>query len=423
MPPKGGGRKAFLKGKKALVDSDEEAETPAKQPAKKVPAAAKPDKSAAFKLDSASVQAADPAPAPAQTGANAGGGAEAAAPDETRGQMLQRHKRDLKNLKEQQKRLGKKGKDEADRLEEQLESKHAAEVAAMDAREGKGRGGAAEAVEVADSLYSVKLTDEPEKTKKPTKAQRQREKKVAREAEREARIAEELANMPETERHAEAKAMRALLRPLQLQVHEIQPDGHCLYRSVEHQLSLGAQGGYSLDVKGLRQAAADYMWAHKAHFMPFLEFAEQVSGDESEGEDEDDEGGSQQDQELDKKRAESRFKAYCKKVESTAAWGGHLELQALSAGLKRKLVVYAVGAPPLELGEEFAGKGEPLRVCFLRHSYALGEHYNSVLPGVIPDSEDEHEEPAAAQGQTQQQQGAGEEEDYVVVSPVSQQAS
>lgn len=55
--------------------------------------------------------------------------------------------------------------DEAIRLEEQLLARHAAEGAAMDAREGKGKGSAAGAVAVADSLYTVKLSDAPEKTK------------------------------------------------------------------------------------------------------------------------------------------------------------------------------------------------------------------------------------------------------------------
>lgn len=36
--------------------------------------------------------------------------------------------------------------------------------------------------------------------------------------------------------------------------------------------------------------------------------------------------------------------------------------------------------PTLELGEEYKGQGPTLRVCYLRHAYGLGEHYNSVVP-------------------------------------------
>lgn len=52
------------------------------------------------------------------------------------------------------KRLGKKGKDEAARLEAELAARHAAELAALDSGKEKT---AAEAVAVADSLYSVHL--------------------------------------------------------------------------------------------------------------------------------------------------------------------------------------------------------------------------------------------------------------------------
>ncbi len=36
----------------------------------------------------------------------------------------------------------------------------------------------------------------------------------------------------------------------------------------------------------------------------------------------------------------------------------------------------------LALGEEFADNGT-LQVCYLRHAYGLGEHYNSVKPSVL----------------------------------------
>lgn len=74
--------------------------------------------------------------------------------------------------------------------------------------------------------------------------------------------------------------------------------------------------------------------------------------------------------------AEEAFLQHCAKVESTAEWGGEIEIQALSNRLKRKIVVYS-----LELGEKMTGKDfekEPLRLCFMRHAFQLGAHYNSV---------------------------------------------
>ena len=40
-----------------------------------------------------------------------------------------------------------------------------------------------------------------------------------------------------------------------------------------------------------------------------------------------------------------------------------------------------------------AGKGgDPLRLCYLRYAYGLGEHYNSVAPGIVVAGESEEEE-------------------------------
>ena len=54
-----------------------------------------------------------------------------------------------------------------------------------------------------------------------TKAQRRREKQAAQEAEREAQIAEEVADIGETQRESEEKQLQALLLPMGLRVVEI----------------------------------------------------------------------------------------------------------------------------------------------------------------------------------------------------------
>lgn len=68
----------------------------------------------------------------------------------------------------------------------------------------------------------------------------------ALQAERDARIQAELEALGETEREREEEALRAGLAPLGLAVHDVAPDGHCLYRSI------GAQAGEGPSRRGGR---------------------------------------------------------------------------------------------------------------------------------------------------------------------------
>lgn len=47
--------------------------------------------------------------------------------------------------------------------------------------------------------------------------------------------------------------------------------------------------------------------------------------------------------------------------------------------LQQQIKVYAVGMPPVTLGDEHAAAGT-LTLCYMRHAFGLGEHYNSVQP-------------------------------------------
>ena len=63
----------------------------------------------------------------------------------------------------------------------------------------------------------------------------------------------------------------------------------------------------------------------------------------------------------------------------TTAWGGHLEIRALSHVLHQPMKVVQGEGPPINMGEEFEGKGQPTIVlAYHRHAFGLGEHYNSV---------------------------------------------
>jgi OTU domain-containing protein 6 len=425
-------------------------------PSKAEPAPASPKKSP-------SAAAAPPPPAADDSDndgeRHAGGGAE------TRGHMVQRHKREVVALKRSAPRG--KGKAEAAKALADLEARHAKELADFDkaaAAAGGGGGGgggaAAGSAAVASAaspgdraskyLAGVSLGDDNDPSAAsaskgghhPTKAQKRREKLAAKEAERDARIAAELAALGPTERAKEAAALRALLAPMGLAVKSIRADGHCLYHSVADQLEQqreqqqeqdedggdagGAPSSPLPDYLGLRRLAAEHMRQHRADFEPFL--AEGAAGNVPRGwgeggdgggdgdGDQKEEGGQEEGAEEDK----DAYARYVDAVERTAAWGGHVELTALAAALKRRIRVVAVGMPEVTAGDEFGGGGEgeggegegegagkgkgPLTVCYVRHEFGLGEHYNSVRPRREGEEEEEEEDGAAAAQEEEQQE-------------------
>jgi OTU domain-containing protein 6 len=308
---------------------------------------------------------------------------------ETRGQMVQRHKREAKALKEKIKRMGKKAKDEAANLESEMEQRHIAELASLDAFESLNQTSHLTALPTAfyamtvtsdgngeGQLDDVASTEEQngQRTlgnKKQSKAQRRREQRAREEAEREARIAAELAELGESEREAEEKELQLLLSPHGLGIKDIPPDGHCLYRSIEDQLEQHGIKSESSSFLSLRQLAADHLRQHADHFRHFvIDDEEEISKisiqDAANSPTEND--------------SFDPFEVYCHKIEATAAWGGHVEIQALSQALKAHVRVYSVGLPVLDIGTEYSELGPTLQVCYLKHAYGLGEHYNSVRP-------------------------------------------
>lgn len=118
---------------------------------------------------------------------------------------------------------------------------------------------------------------------------------------------------------------------------------------------------------------ADVLEAHEDDFSPFCELSDAVPD----------------------------FGTYVRRVRSSADWGGHLELRALSIALQRPVVVYSAQSPePLRIEEqqlqppqqqrqgddEGASSDDPIRLSFHRSYYALGEHYNQVVPVAVADS-------------------------------------
>ena len=53
---------------------------------------------------------------------------------------------------------------------------------------------------------------------------------------------------------------------------------------------------------------------------------------------------------------DQQLEAYCSELEETAKWGGQVELQALSQALEKQILVYSVGMPIVDIGNEYKGK-------------------------------------------------------------------
>lgn len=75
---------------------------------------------------------------------------------------------------------------------------------------------------------------------------------------------------------------------------------------------------------------------------------------------------------------EENFASYCDIVENSNEWGGELEIRALAHALESPITVYSASSKPRKFGEEFPG--EPLLISYHKHYYALGAHYNAIIP-------------------------------------------
>nr|GME02917.1 OTU domain-containing protein 6B-like [Ipomoea batatas]GME06852.1 OTU domain-containing protein 6B-like [Ipomoea batatas] len=299
---------------------------------------------------------------------------------ETREEMLSRHRKEISKLqdketamkkaaakgsKAEQKAKKKQVDEEMSKLLTELKEKHAAELASLGYSgniNGKDKGTLENLV---NAIAGVSVSNQAEHSK-PSKSVKRREKRAQQEAAREQRIQEEQSNIT-SDRVIENEKLEKKLEPLGLTINEIKPDGHCLYRAVENQLALHSGGSSPYTYQELRQMVAAYMRKHASDFLPFF-----LSENIIEGESDD--------------SLMQRFDNYCREVESTAAWGGQLELGALTHILKKHILIYSGSFPDVEMGKEYkptsvTASFEPsIMLSYHRHAYGLGEHYNSVIP-------------------------------------------
>ncbi|XP_035810898.2 deubiquitinase OTUD6B isoform X2 [Amphiprion ocellaris] len=236
------------------------------------------------------------------------------------------------------------------RLEADLSQKHEEEVRQLKSTTDT------KVEEVVNGVESIQVEgEEQEDAKQPrvTKAQKRRDKKAAQEKERESRIAEAEVQNLQGVRHQEGLKLAQKLAQQKLQIKEISSDGHCMYRAIEDQLAQRSQPGLTMSVKELRSRTAEHMRSHADDFLPFL--TNPNTGD---------------------MYTTDEFEKYCSDVEHTAAWGGQLELRALTQVLRLPIEVIQADSPAIKIGEEY--DSEPITLVYMRHAYGLGEHYNTV---------------------------------------------
>ncbi|XP_066531145.1 deubiquitinase OTUD6B [Hoplias malabaricus] len=282
-------------------------------------------------------------------------------PDSAEEQLAKQHRREKKDLQakiqsmknavpKNDKKRRKQMTEDIARLEAELNQKHENELKQL-----QNSNPSEKVDEVAEAVDSINLAGGEQadsKQAKVSKAQKRRDKKAAQEKERENRIAEAEVENLSGSRHQEGLKLRQKLAEKQLQIKEISSDGHCLYRAVGDQL---AMRGLSLGIKELRAQTAQYMRSHSDDFLPFLTNAN--TGD---------------------MYTVDEFEKYCTDIAETAAWGGQLELRALTHVLQFPIEVIQADSPAIVIGEEYSK--QPVTLIYMRHAYGLGEHYNSVEP-------------------------------------------
>ncbi|EDK39276.2 hypothetical protein PGUG_03374 [Meyerozyma guilliermondii ATCC 6260] len=189
-----------------------------------------------------------------------------------------------------------------------------------------------------------KVEETPNEKASVPRKNRQKERlarRAAKEQELRDQALEELKNQPDL-RAEEMAAMDRKIELLGLEVYDIKPDGHCLFASIQHQLQ--TRHSIELSISELRQKSAAFIRENPDDFVPFL-------------------------------MAEDReIHEYTKELESTAMWGSDMEILALSRLLDLSTTVIQADST-VTIHEEGT---KPIFLGYFRHSYGLGEHYNSL---------------------------------------------
>jgi len=133
------------------------------------------------------------------------------------------------------------------------------------------------------------------------------------------------------------KEFNEQLNQLGLTIREMGGDGNCLFRSVADQIE-GIEDNQFL----YREKAVAYIEEHKDFFAPFI--------------DDDD-----------------TFEEYVADMKKDGAWGGNIEIQAMSQYFKINIVIHMLDAAAYVIENHDMKENKTIHL-----SYHMGEHYNSV---------------------------------------------
>ncbi|KAL8813684.1 MAG: hypothetical protein Q9200_000101 [Gallowayella weberi] len=269
--------------------------------------------------------------------------------------------------------------DECTRLESQLKERQDLELAQLTGQTGSDTGPpdtnppsnedapAQEKMngdEIEDRLQSLGMPPSQPKSGQTRKPNRQKARLARRAAEHEHmadQAAKEAQNLPDL-RQQEINAMRTHFVSRGLNEYEMRSDGHCLYAAIADQLAAQNHGlrpkiplsgmdkileSSKSSYKITRSVTAAYIQEHADDFLPFLE------------------------EPLDQ---------YVGKIRDTGEWGGHLELLALAKAYDVTINVLQGNGQIEKIASGTDDEKSTLWLSYYRHSFGLGEHYNSLRP-------------------------------------------
>lgn len=277
-------------------------------------------------------------------------------------ELLARHRKEAKDLqnritgmkKQATKSTRKEVNSKCQKLQDDLKIRHEQEI-----KELEGFVDEAQTDEVIPEKLLEQLeisepqqtTQEVTPTPKKGRRNRQKEKLAKREAEiermkEEARL--EASKQPDLKK-IEQDAIDQLCEINRLKPYDIIPDGHCLFASILDQLKIRHDDS-SHDIYKLRSLACNYIRQNQDDFVPYMFDEETMQLKDVVG--------------------------YTEEMEKTAKWGGELEILALSKQFDCPISIMMSGRPKHVINE--SGTKPELKLVYYKHTYALGEHYNSL---------------------------------------------
>ena len=204
-----------------------------------------------------------------------------------------------------------------------------------------------------------KESPDPTAAKKPSRQKARLARRAAEQEAAAAQAAKEAEDLPNL-RTKERDTMREHYTSRGLKEQDIRSDGHCLYAAIADQLvdaNIGLQPRINIrgletddlvtkpDYAATRQVAASYISANPDDFGPFLE---------------------------------EPLEDYVRTIRETGEWGGHLELMALAKAYDVKINVLHGNGQVDTIESAFQDDAKSLWLAYYRHSFGLGEHYNSL---------------------------------------------